>query len=88
LPELVADGETGVLVPPNDADALAEGIEVALGQAARFGAAGRKRARERFSVARMADATLDVYEEVTATAARPERTRHPPPTQSKGGAEA
>jgi glycosyltransferase involved in cell wall biosynthesis len=88
LPELVVDGETGLLVPPDDAHALARGIETALGDGARLGEAGRGRAHERFSVSRMADATLAVYEGVTSAARRSERTRHPPPTQEKGGAEA
>jgi glycosyltransferase involved in cell wall biosynthesis len=85
LPELVADGETGVLVPPDDPEALATGIERALEARARLGAAGRRRARERFSVARMADATLAVYEE-TLSRRRAGGTHHPPPTHSKGGA--
>ncbi len=60
LPELVADGETGVLVPADDPAALAAGIDEALRSANPLGEAGRRRARERFSVARMADATLVV----------------------------
>jgi glycosyltransferase involved in cell wall biosynthesis len=87
LPELVADGETGVLVPPDEPDALAQGIARALSDAARFGEAGRERARDHFSVSRMADATLAVYDEVTAADVRAARTRHPPPTREKGGAE-
>jgi glycosyltransferase involved in cell wall biosynthesis len=88
LPELVDEGETGILVPPDEPDALGRGIEAALENAARLGEAGRKRAREHFSVARMADATLAVYEEATAAVRGSGRTHHPPPTQSKGGAEA
>jgi glycosyltransferase involved in cell wall biosynthesis len=64
LPELVVDGQTGVLVPPDDPDALAAGIETALAARERLGTAGRRRAHERFSVARMADATLGVYQEI------------------------
>jgi glycosyltransferase involved in cell wall biosynthesis len=89
LPELVVDGETGLLVPPDDPAALARGIETALAEGSRLGAAGRRRAHERFSVSRMADATLAVYDEVAPRrAARNQaRTHHQPPTQ-KGGAEA
>jgi glycosyltransferase involved in cell wall biosynthesis len=87
LPELVADGETGVLVQPDDPEALATGIEGGLEARARLGAAGLQRARERFSVARMADATVAVYEEVLGRG-RAGRTHHPPPTHTKGGAEA
>jgi glycosyltransferase involved in cell wall biosynthesis len=91
LPELVVDGETGVLVPPDNPTALAAGLERALAEAPRLGEAGRRRARERFSVARMVDATVAVYEEVAAGAAGARgtgRTHHPPPTQKQGGAEA
>jgi glycosyltransferase involved in cell wall biosynthesis len=66
LPELVADGESGVLVPPDDPDSLAAGIETALRARDRFGDAGLLRAHERFSVARMADATLTVYQQILA----------------------
>jgi glycosyltransferase involved in cell wall biosynthesis len=44
IPDLVADGETGVLVPPDDAAALADGLACALGDdglAARLGGAAR-----------------------------------------------
>jgi len=52
LPELVCDGETGVLVNPGDLDAMANAIVALLldeNQRNRLGAAGRRRARERFS---------------------------------------
>ena len=87
LPELVADGETGVLVPPDDPEALAAGIERALGAVRQLGQAGRRRAQERFSVARMAEATIAVYEQVVAPR-NVARTHHPPPTQEEGGARA
>src|SRR5204863_6003509 len=54
LPELL--GDAGVLVPPDDAGALARGIASALEQPA-FGPAARERAAREFSVARMADRT-------------------------------
>jgi glycosyltransferase involved in cell wall biosynthesis len=60
LPELVVDGETGVLVSPDDPQALAAGIDRALG-APGLGAAGRRRAHSEFSVARMADRTAALY---------------------------
>jgi glycosyltransferase involved in cell wall biosynthesis len=59
LPELVLDGETGVLVPPDDPGALAAALRSAT---PRLGAAGRERARAEFSVARMADRTVELYE--------------------------
>jgi glycosyltransferase involved in cell wall biosynthesis len=64
LPELVADGETGVLVEPDDPAALAAGIERVLAAPAQLGAAGKQRAAAEFSVARMADATVALYESV------------------------
>jgi glycosyltransferase involved in cell wall biosynthesis len=61
LPELVVDGETGLLVPPDDPTALAAAILSALDDAPRLGAAGLARARSEFSVARMADRTAALY---------------------------
>jgi glycosyltransferase involved in cell wall biosynthesis len=60
LPELVVDGETGILVPPDDPAALAKGIALALEQP-QLGEAGRLRARNTFSVERMADRTAALY---------------------------
>jgi len=61
LPELVADGVTGVLVPADDPAALARGIERALAEPS-FGPAGLERARQEFSVAKMADRTVALYD--------------------------
>ncbi|HJX48706.1 MAG TPA: glycosyltransferase family 4 protein [Gaiellaceae bacterium] len=60
LPELVVDGETGILVLPDDPSALALGIASALEQP-QLGAAGRERAHREFSVARMAEHTVALY---------------------------
>ena len=60
LPELVVDGETGILVRPDDPPALALGIARAL-EAPSLGEAGRARAHAEFSVARMADRTAELY---------------------------
>ena len=66
-PELVVDGETGVLVPPRDPEALAEALRalVADPQRARgLGEAGYARVSERFTVERMTTRVLEVYDEV------------------------
>ncbi|MFB4271721.1 glycogen synthase [Nonomuraea sp. GTA35] len=76
IPEVVADGETGLLVPisqgpdgtPHDperfASDLAERVNALLGDPARaraMGEAGRARAIEHFSWARIAERTVDLY---------------------------
>lgn len=67
-PEIVADGETGFLYPPGDADALAAAVGRALDlDAAEYRAmasAATARARSRFAKTRMCAATLAVYAEV------------------------
>lgn len=63
LPELVADGETGLLVAPDDASALAAAVRDALERPS-LGESGLRRARSEFSVARMADRTVELYEAI------------------------
>ena len=64
MPEVVADGETGLLVPPDDPDALADALVRLLADplvAERLGAAGRARAVDRFSWDAAAERTLELY---------------------------
>lgn len=63
-PELVDDARTGILVPPRDAGALAGAISLLLSgteMARRFGAAGRERAMQEFSLERMVRTTENFY---------------------------
>jgi glycosyltransferase involved in cell wall biosynthesis len=65
---VVADGETGFLVPPRDHHAMAEQLVRLLKDEAlraRMGEAALRRARERFTVERMVEATAAVYDRLT-----------------------
>jgi glycosyltransferase involved in cell wall biosynthesis len=67
LPEIVRDGETGRLVPPGDAGALAAILaELAADppQRERLGAAAAADVADRFSVARLLERTQALYDEV------------------------
>jgi glycosyltransferase involved in cell wall biosynthesis len=66
VPEIVADGLTGYLVPAGDSAAVADRLTRLLADAdrrQRLGDAGRARAQAGFSVDRMTNRTLEVYEE-------------------------
>ncbi len=63
-PELVADGETGLLVPPRDVGALVHALDELLrdpARARRLGEAGRARALEEFSADTAAERVLRLY---------------------------
>ena len=63
IPEIVADGETGILVPPRDPAALATACAALLGdptRARRRGVAGRARVAEQFGWDRAAARMLEV----------------------------
>ncbi len=67
IPEIVVADRTGLLVPPNDVEALARALERVLGDcalAARLGAAGRVRVRELFTLDRMVDRWERLVKEV------------------------
>jgi glycosyltransferase involved in cell wall biosynthesis len=66
IPEAVADGVTGRVVPTRDPEALSAAILAVLSSAERgaMGAAGRRRYEERFTADRMVDETLGVYQEL------------------------
>lgn len=67
IPEAVVHQETGLLVPPGDAKALAEAVSLLLDRPERaqeMGARGRERILEEFSVDRMVEGNLGVYHEL------------------------
>jgi glycosyltransferase involved in cell wall biosynthesis len=67
MPEVVRNGETGLLVPPRDHEAMAAAIVRLLGDEPTrraMGAAGEARVREHFSAERMVQDTLAVYRRV------------------------
>ena len=67
IPEIVVEGETGLLAEPRNASALAEALARLVGDAAfcqRAGAAGHARALQFFDVRRMVEKTAEVYEQV------------------------
>src|SRR4029434_4720555 len=64
VPEVVADGETGFLVPAREHDVMADRIITLLkeeGHRTRMGEAALKRARKLFTVDRMVEGTLATY---------------------------
>ena len=68
-PELMADGETGFLVPPRDPAALAGAIQRVLDDpslAKAMGLSAKARIAERFSVDAMVGATERLYDELVA----------------------
>ncbi len=65
IPEAVADGETGLLVPPNDPEALAGALGRLLADPElrrRLGAAGRRRAEALYDVPHFRREHLALYE--------------------------
>ena len=73
IPEIVVDGETGLLVPPDDPAEMADAVNELLAapaRAAAMGQAGRARALAEFSVERMAERTTALYEEALSNSRR------------------
>jgi glycosyltransferase involved in cell wall biosynthesis len=71
LPEIVADGETGLVVPALDAEALAEAIVTLAGdlpKAAAMGSAGRARALAEFTPERCVERVEELYVRALAPA--------------------
>jgi starch synthase len=71
IPEVVADGETGLLVPQGEPEPLAEALNTLIrdpDRAAAMGQAGRKRAVAEFGWAAIAAQTAALYAELVTTA--------------------
>lgn len=65
IPEVVIDGETGILIAPRDVDALTRALARLLNDRAlrkHMGLLGAARLEERFSIARMVEGTIAVYQ--------------------------
>jgi len=76
MPEAVADGSTGLLVPPSDPEAAADAIARVLDDralATRLGENARARALRDFSETRACDRVLDVWSRAAATPRSVER---------------
>jgi glycosyltransferase involved in cell wall biosynthesis len=72
VPDVVVDGETGILVPRRDPVALASGIASVLRDpemAKRMGEAGRARQRREFTMAASVKRVEELYEDLRARAA-------------------
>ena len=80
IPEVVEDGENGLLVPPRDHGAMAQAIVRLLKDEAvrrRMGDAGFSRVRSRFTVERMVAETAAVYARVAGTPHRADTASQP-----------
>ena len=77
IPEVVVDGETGILVDARDAPGLADAMSRLLDDRAlrqHMGLLGAARLEARFSIERMVAGTLEVYRKATALIAGDGRT--------------
>ena len=80
VPEVVVDGETGFLCPPEDRACFLRAVEMLLAQPdlrARLGLAGRQRVRRYFGVRQMMAETVRYYRTLLNREARPRQRRRP-----------
>jgi glycosyltransferase involved in cell wall biosynthesis len=69
IPEVVEDGVTGLLVPPDNPDSIAGALQALLGDPARrqqMGRAGRRRVLEQFDLNSSVEAFQQLYEHLLA----------------------
>jgi len=74
IPEVVADGETGLLVPPDEPKALADALNTLARDPERanaMGDAGRQRAISDFDWTSIASQTAKLYQEVAGSTVKP-----------------
>lgn len=73
IPEVLSHGETGLLVPPEDPEALAQAIDRLVEnptEASRMGEAARRRALAHFTVGKCVEGVARAYESVLSRAPR------------------
>jgi len=71
IPEIVLDGQTGLLIPPEQPELLAQAVIQLLTnpeQRARMGVAGYARLVQEFTVAKMVDRTANLYQSLLSKA--------------------
>ena len=71
MPQVIIDGVTGSIVPPADANALADAIIFSLlhpDVTSRMASAGAERVRQAYSAETMASRYLEVYDEILVAA--------------------
>jgi glycosyltransferase involved in cell wall biosynthesis len=76
IPEMMVEGETGLLVSPGSHEELNAALKTLLADTAQrnqFGRAGRARCEERFSAESHIEKIVDEYRQVVATHARPSK---------------
>src|SRR5207302_3890105 len=82
VPEMLGDGEAGILVPPRDPASLADALTTLAADEARrlaLGRAARARAEERYSRDRMDRELVELYRGLTRSRPRSVRGRAPTP---------
>src|SRR4029450_8442155 len=78
IPELVAHGETGLLVAPGDTSALAQALEELIrdpGLRSRYGRAGRARIEQHFRIEHTVAPLVELFERTSARRREPHQRR-------------
>lgn len=69
IPEVIVDGENGLLVPPRDSTALAQALRMALDEpelARMLGSRARSTVEKRYAVERVADRVDELYKQISS----------------------